>query len=160
MQSGNMIVKRETLNLKDKINEVENLLQDMFKSKRINFINKVDSDIEVKADSNMVSTVLRNIISNAVKFTFKGGNVGIKAKQSNNVIEVCVYDTGVGISDDNLEKLFDDETHIHTYGTKEEKGSGLGLKLCKDFVEANEGKIWAESELNKGCKIIFTLQSA
>jgi signal transduction histidine kinase len=107
----------------------------------------------------MISAVLRNFISNAIKFTVEGGEIWITAKSVNKTIEVCIQDTGVGISADNIKKLFNEKTHLITSGTNNEKGSGLGLKLCKDFIEANDGMVWVESELNKGSKFWFTLQS-
>lgn len=159
MQSGNMVINRNPFKLKNKVDEVEKLLHDFFETKKIKFTNKVDNEIEVLADPDMVSTVLRNFVSNAIKFTFEGGEVSITAKPVNKTIEVCIQDTGVGISSDNLEKLFNVKTHLTTSGTNNEKGSGLGLNLCKDFIEANDGKVWVESELDKGSKFSFTLQS-
>lgn len=159
MHSGNMVLNHKPLNLKKKVDQVEKLLHDSFITKRISFTNNVAHKIEVLADPDMVYTVLRNFISNAIKFTNEGGKIKITAKPVKETIEVCIQDTGVGISAENLTKLFDRKIHLTTSGTNNEKGSGLGLKLCKDFIEASSGKIWVESELNKGSKFHFTLQS-
>ncbi|MFH1050220.1 MAG: PAS domain S-box protein [bacterium] len=108
-------------------------------------------------DVNMVNTVIRNLISNAIKFTPEGGMITIGSKIENNSIKVWVKDTGVGISEENINKLFRIDTTITTDGTAKEKGTGLGLILCKELIEKNRGTIWIESELNKGSSFIFTL---
>lgn len=159
MQSGNMVLNRIPFNLKNKVDEVEMLLHDFFDAKKISFTNKVDQEIMILADPDMISTVLRNFISNAIKFTKEGGEISVSARLVDKTIEVCIQDTGVGISADNLKKLFNGKNHLTTYGTNKEKGCGLGLTLCNDFIEANDGKVWVESELNKGSKFSFTLQS-
>jgi two-component system sensor histidine kinase/response regulator len=109
----------------------------------------------------MVNTVLRNLISNAVKFTFPGGKITIQIKQSekNNLpfVEISIRDTGKGIEEENLCKLFNNREHYTTFGTNNEKGSGLGLILCKEFIELMGGEIFVESEVLKGSNFIFTL---
>jgi signal transduction histidine kinase len=157
MHSGNMVLNRIPFKLKKKVNEVEKIMHDLLVTKKITLSNKVDENINVLADPDMISTVLRNFISNAIKFTVEGGEIWITAKSVNKTIEVCIQDTGVGISVENIKKLFNEKTNLITSGTNNEKGSGLGLKLCKDFIEANDGKVWVESELNKGSKFLFTL---
>ena len=159
MQSGNLVIDRKPFNLKNNVDEVISVLNDLLGAKTLTFINKVDPRLHVVADSNMVSTVLRNLLSNAIKFTPKGGEIGITAKLVNRIVELCIHDSGVGIPEDDIKKLFNIQTKLSTSGTNNEKGSGLGLILCKDFIEANGGEIWAKSELGRGSKFYFTLQS-
>lgn len=111
----------------------------------------------VYADANLVSTILRNLISNAIKFSPIGGWVKITSKEENGFIEVSVSDNGTGIKKENIEKLFRIDTHFTQKGTSNEQGTGLGLIIVKEFVEKNGGKIWVESEEKKGSKFIFTL---
>lgn len=111
----------------------------------------------VYADRNMVSTVIRNLLSNALKFTDSGGRVSISTHNKGDFIEIAVSDTGVGIKEEDREKLFRLDVHHTTLGTNEEKGTGLGLLLCKEFVEKNRGSISVESEIGKGSTFRFIL---
>jgi signal transduction histidine kinase len=112
---------------------------------------------EVEADIAMVGTVLRNLISNAIKFTKSGGKIIISAKPVDKQLLVSVRDTGIGISSEDIKKLFRIEETYTTKGTLNEKGTGLGLILCKEFIEKNGGQIWAESEIGKGSTFWFLL---
>jgi two-component system sensor histidine kinase/response regulator len=105
----------------------------------------------------MLSTVLRNLISNAIKFSGNKGKIKISAKKSCEEIIVSVSDNGVGIVPERLEKLFRLDESESTQGTNNEKGTGLGLILCKEFVEKHGGKIWAQSKPGKGTTFYFTL---
>lgn len=120
-----------------------------------------DHTLKVLADEKMIQSVFRNLISNALKFTHRGGRVTISAKETENqIVEVKVEDTGVGLSEKNLHKLFKiDESH-NTTGTEGEPTVGLGLILCKEFVGKHGGKIWVESEVGKGTSFYFTLKKA
>jgi signal transduction histidine kinase len=109
------------------------------------------------ADGNMISTVIRNLLTNAVKFTPTKGLIIIKLKTYPNFVEIEVVDNGVGIPPENLNKLFKTIEHFTTHGTNSEKGSGLGLLLCKEFVEQNGGTIQVSSELGKGTTFSFKL---
>ncbi|MFD1293804.1 sensor histidine kinase [Lutibacter holmesii] len=111
----------------------------------------------IYADKDMIHAVLRNLVSNAIKFTNHGGTINIYAKQHYSNIEITVSDTGVGIPANTTPKLFDISHKISTKGTANEKGTGLGLLLCKEFVEKHNGKIWVESELGKGSDFKFTI---
>jgi signal transduction histidine kinase len=113
--------------------------------------------INVFADNDMLKTVLRNLVSNAIKFTNNGGAINITAEQTHSNITISVSDNGVGIKPDNLTKLFDISQVLSTTGTAKETGTGLGLLLCKEFVEKHGGKIWVESESGKGSNFKFTL---
>ena len=105
----------------------------------------------------MLKTVLRNLISNAIKFSNKGGKIRILAKKNPSDTQITVSDNGVGIEDDEQTKLFEISQSISNKGTMGEKGTGLGLKLCKELIERHKGKIWVESKVGKGSNFIFTL---
>lgn len=111
----------------------------------------------VYADLNMISSVFRNILTNAVKFTNNGGEINIIAKEYMQYVEVIIEDNGIGIKEEDLKKLFRIDVQFSTQGTMREKGTGLGLILCKEFIEKNGGRIWAESEYGKGSKFHFIL---
>jgi PAS domain S-box-containing protein len=121
-------------------------------------INYNAADItEVFADIDMVKTILRNLVSNAIKFTNKNGVINISTIQTQRGTTISVSDNGIGIEPDNLAKLFDISQVLSTTGTSEETGTGLGLLLCKEFVEKHGGKIWVESEIGKGSIFYFSL---
>jgi two-component system sensor histidine kinase/response regulator len=101
--------------------------------------------------------VIRNLISNALKFTYPGGRIDISARHDERDVEIAVSDTGMGIDQEHLPKLFRIETKYKRLGTAHETGTGLGLILCKELIEKNRGRIWAESEVNKGSVFRFTL---
>jgi signal transduction histidine kinase len=105
----------------------------------------------------MLKTVLRNLVSNAIKYTNKNGEVNINAEENFGNIIISVSDNGIGIANDELTKLFNISEVITTKGTANERGTGLGLLLCKDFVVKHGGKIWVESEVGKGSDFKFTL---
>jgi signal transduction histidine kinase len=105
----------------------------------------------------MLKIVLRNLVSNAIKFTDKNGAINISAEENSGNVIISVSDNGVGITPDNLAKLFDISEVITTKGTEKETGTGLGLLLCNEFVEKHGGKIWVESEVGKGSDFKFTL---
>jgi len=114
-------------------------------------------DVNVFADIDMLNTVLRNLVSNAIKFTNREGVINISAVQTTYDTTISVTDNGVGIAPDNLLKLFDISKVLSTSGTEAESGTGLGLLLCKEFVERHGGKIWVESEPGKGSTFSFKL---
>lgn len=127
-------------------------------NKKLKLDNIVREDAYAWADPNMVALVIRNLIANAVKFTPYGGNIQVKVcNQDKDYLKVSVNDTGVGIAAENIPLIFDQASHFSTPGTAQEKGTGLGLMLCQEFVEKNRGKIWVESTLGEGSSFIFTL---
>jgi signal transduction histidine kinase len=156
-QQGRLRCQPEKIFLSHMVKNVNNLFSTIAKQKSITLHSEVQRDVTVFADTDMIMTVLRNLISNAIKFTPDSGHISIGAKPCDGFIEVTVKDTGAGISDDHLDKLFQTEINFTTYGTRNEKGSGLGLLLCKEFVEKNGGKIRVESKPKQGSRIIFTL---
>ena len=126
--------------------------------KGITIVNEIQSTERVYADEKMVDTVLRNLLSNAVKFTRRGGKVIIETKRTDtNMLEVSISDTGIGMSEKYIQKLFKIEEKVGSKGTDDEPSTGLGLLLCKEFVEKNGGKIWLESKENEGSTFYFTL---
>jgi two-component system sensor histidine kinase/response regulator len=104
----------------------------------------------------MVKTIIRNIIFNAVKFTSEG-KITIESYSQDNQVYIQVEDTGVGINEDDLKKILNQDEYFTTYGTKREKGSGLGLNLCIDFIKRNNGDIQIESQKGEGTKVVFSL---
>ena len=113
--------------------------------------------ISVFADVDMLKTIMRNLVSNAIKFTNNGGSIVIDAEEDSGIVIISVSDNGIGLKPEKLSKLFDISQRQTTKGTAEESGSGLGLILCKEFVEINGGRIWSESEYGKGSDFKFTL---
>ncbi len=160
-QSGMIVQSREEFWINESVHENITLPASDTENKNISIFFDDSHDFLVYADENMVNTVLRNLISNAVKFTFPGGKITIQIKQSekNNLpfVEISIRDTGKGIEEENLCKLFNNREHYTTFGTNNEKGSGLGLILCKEFIELMGGEIFVESEVLKGSNFIFTL---
>jgi PAS domain S-box-containing protein len=121
----------------------------------LNYLN--EDNIEITADQIMISSVLRNLISNAVKFTPKSGTVNIESSTKNGQVVISISDTGVGIKQDTIENLFKIDTSFSTRGTENEKGTGLGLLLCREFIEKHSGTIGVESEPGKGSRFWFCL---
>ena len=137
------------------------LLMMQAEAKNIKLTTKIKSNIFAYADFNMINTVVRNLTSNAIKFTPEFGEVIIEAiYNSKDKVEISVSDNGVGLSEKDAEKLFRIDVSHTTIGSDGEKGTGLGLILCKEFVEKNNGEIWVESKLGKGSKFIFTIPKA
>jgi signal transduction histidine kinase len=125
--------------------------------KKISLNHSIKNVLNVVADLQMIKTVLRNLIGNAIKYTNIGGNVSISASESGQFVEIAVRDNGVGISQEAQKRLFKIDTFHSTPGTDNEKGTGLGLILCKEFIEMHGGKIRIESEPGKGSKFMFSL---
>jgi ABC-type nitrate/sulfonate/bicarbonate transport system substrate-binding protein len=120
-------------------------------------VQELPHELNVCADKSMIATILRNLVSNAVKFTNLGGTIVISAEQASDGPVITVADSGIGITPQALEKLFRIDQNISTKGTQNEMGTGLGLILCKEFIEKHNGRIWAESEFGNGSKFCFTL---
>jgi PAS domain S-box-containing protein len=156
-QSNQISFKPQKLQLSSIIHEVIELSNSIAKSKNITINYNSSNNINIYADKNMLETILRNLISNAIKFTPTKGKVDIYATENKNNIEITVSDNGVGINQKSKKSIFQFETNTTTAGTENEKGSGLGLTLCKDFVEKHNGNIWVKSEFGKGSDFVFTL---
>ncbi|OYT17868.1 MAG: hypothetical protein B7C24_00360 [Bacteroidetes bacterium 4572_77] len=161
-QKGTIAYHPEKINLFLISKETSELLNLSIKNKSIKLINQLAVNIYVKADKNMLKTIIRNLLSNAIKFTHKYGEISISTvsmpnKEQKKFVTIKVSDTGVGISKKAQSKLFNIAENISTKGTENEKGTGLGLILCKEFIEMHGGKIWVESEVNKGTSFFFTI---
>ncbi len=156
-QTGQIVYEPQKLLLSSIITEIIQDSTSIANTKNISLNQIKSDDIVVNADKNMIQIILRNLISNSIKFTKPGGNINISTIPKQNDIEISISDNGVGINNETLKKIFDTNTNISTNGTAEEKGSGLGLILCKEFVEKHGGEIWAESERGKGSVFKFTL---
>ncbi len=156
-QTGRMEYHPETLKILDVVDENIKLYLPIASKKGIKIDTSIPNDVSLFVDNAMIHTVFRNLISNAIKFTNPGGLITISTCSSENYVTVSVKDTGIGIPKNNLEKIFLIDSKHSTLGTEKEKGTGLGLILCKEFVEKNLGKIWAESIEGVGSTIYFTL---
>ena len=135
---------------------IENL-QLQVTNKEINLMSVLKEDLFILADKNMLNTVLRNLMSNAVKYTYKNGTILVKASQNPEEIIITVKDSGIGIQKEKVDTLFRIDNSISLPGTEKEQGTGLGLKLCKEFTERMGGRIWVESDFGQGSEFKFTI---
>lgn|GEM_PF-2461625 len=149
----------EMFNFKNVVESVLSQLYLQAKNKKINIVSDIEEPAFVNGDINLITIVVRNLVSNAIKFTRDGGQIEIigKINSDANHYLVAVKDSGVGIPPDKVQKLFRIDTASSTKGTHNESGTGLGLLLCKEYVEKHNGKIWVESELDIGTTFYFTL---
>jgi two-component system NtrC family sensor kinase len=159
-QIGHLNFKPEIFDIAAILRENRELFEGQAAEKKIDIVYDNSSLLLVNAHVNSVSTVVRNLLSNAIKFTPAGGTITIHAEQTDTHLRVSVTDTGLGISEATVQKLFKVGTHYSTPGTAKEKGTGLGLMLCKDFVEKNGGSIGVESTEGKGSTFYFTVPLA
>lgn len=157
LQQGRMGFQPMNLNLYEISNTVVSLLNDNANQKGVQIRNSISDSVYIYADEEMIKMVLRNLATNAIKFTRSGGAVELSAKLTDTDVHISVTDNGIGISAENIGKLFDIASNFTTKGTNEEKGTGLGLSLCKEFVEKHNGRIWVKSELGKGSVFTFSL---
>ncbi len=158
-QTGKIKINIERINLKLLVSENISLLNRKAFIKKIHLINTVFYDSFVFADKNMLNTVIRNLISNAIKFTHTNGKIIVSVKSKGKYTEFTVSDTGIGMSQEDINKLFRIDLEFTNRGTANEKGTGIGLILCKEFIDKNGGNIWVESTLGKGSKFRFTLKN-
>lgn len=152
-----MQIKKEPLNIRMEIAEVISLYQSTAGQKNININFAQTPDYIVVVDKRAFHVIIRNLLSNALKFTRQNGSINIDLQKVGDFIEIIVQDNGLGIAEKKLSQLFTNPES--TFGTNNEKGTGLGLALCKEIIELNDGKIKVESEVNKGSKFIVTLAS-
>jgi PAS domain S-box-containing protein len=156
-QTGLLKISPRKINLKELIEENISNLQLLASNKEISIINETTSDISLVSDKNMINTVLRNLLSNAIKFTPRAGKVILRVKAENGFVSILVKDNGVGISSERIGKLFNLDTKNSSPGTENEQGTGLGLKLSKEFVEKLGGRIWVKSTVVQGSEFSFTI---
>lgn len=156
-QTGNIEFKPEPFDLSSLLEQNKSLLQTQAQNKNITIENSSGNPMQIYAHKHSVNTVIRNLISNAIKFTPEGGHITLGMKPEPNKVIIFIKDTGVGMSAEVMQKLFRIDAKHTTKGTADEKGTGLGLILCKEFIEKNGGTIWVESEANKGSVFYFSL---
>ncbi|MCF8355694.1 MAG: HAMP domain-containing histidine kinase, partial [Melioribacteraceae bacterium] len=160
LQRGTLSFEQSDFNMHSIIQDAIDTYKENIRSKEIVVVNKVPHNQTVYADSNMINSVIRNLLSNAVKFTMRKGTITFQAREiKGNRIHVTVRDSGVGISKSDLKILFDLDDKVRRKGTEGEPSTGLGLMLCKEFIEKNGGVLWVESEPGKGSAFNFTLNS-
>lgn len=157
IQQGVMENSPRALSIAKLAEEVRELMLSQASQKHIELRNATPTELFAYADYNMIGAVIRNLLSNALKFTPEGGSVTISAQRKDPMIEVMIADNGIGIKEENVPKLFRVDAQYTNTGTAGEKGTGLGLNLCKDLVEQNGGTIRIESEFEKGTQVTFTL---
>lgn len=157
--AGLITYKPYKLNLYKIVHNNINLFNSQVKLKNIDLSCNFEQDLFIYADYDMVDTIIRNLISNAIKFTNTNGKIEIVLKKidaSQNTCTIAIVDNGVGINKETLLKFFENNTTVSTFGTNNEKGTGLGLKLCKEFLTINKGKINIKSDLNKGTSVFIS----
>ncbi|WP_163322628.1 tetratricopeptide repeat-containing sensor histidine kinase [Draconibacterium mangrovi] len=160
-QVKKMEVNTGKLELKGVIQNTVEKLQPSARLKQIAISLDTNNQLKVLSDANMLQTIIRNIVSNAIKFTPRGGSINVKTFASDqNEVTIKITDTGLGMNAEKLNKLFDISSKSHSQGTENEKSNGLGLVLVKDFVEKNKGTINIESEVGKGTSVVVTLPQA
>lgn len=133
------------------------LLDEIAAKKKIKISNQVAENHSATFDLNLISTVIRNLLTNAIKFTPVDGEITINAIEDESYHTVSISDTGIGISSERIDTIFDKASYETTFGTESEKGSGLGIRLCQEFIEMHKGKMWVKSELGKGSEFYFSI---
>lgn len=157
LQVGNMDYALENVNIVDLINDTVSQLRAMAEKKNINIEVSLPEQLCLTLDKFMISTVLRNLITNAIKYTHKSGSISINLEEKEGRIQVSVKDNGIGIYKENIEKLFKITEKFSMQGTEQEEGTGLGLILSKEFIDLHNGEIMVESQIGKGSTFTFTL---
>lgn len=140
----------EKIQILNEVYSIIYLLQPNAEKKNIEIICNIGGDTEIECDKSMLKLLFRNLIANAIKFSYRGGKVIINSKLSNNGIILSVADSGMGISEEDIQKLFRTDIHFTQKGTDDESGTGLGLILCKEIVDLHKGKIWVNSKVGAG----------
>lgn len=159
LQSGRSLLNLQTVNLSEISLQNISLLHPMSYKKIQNVRSTIDPKVSFFGDKNMISSVIRNLTNNAIKFTPDNGTITLAASvvKEQNTVTISINDTGIGISEEQMKKLFLSETNDSTLGTDGEIGTGLGLLLCKDLVQRNGGSLWVESTLGNGTTFFFTV---
>jgi signal transduction histidine kinase len=156
----NVKTKVEPLNIRKLADKMMLLYNHLSAQKNVRFINNVEDNVHVAADLEQISFVLRNITSNALKFSHQGGAITYSTETNKETVIISVKDEGTGMTPDMIASLFKITTRFSKEGTTNEKGSGLGLIFCKEFVENNNGKLWLESEPGNGTTVLISLPKA
>jgi PAS domain S-box-containing protein len=160
LQTGRISFNPVQISFKTIINDNIELFKNSALQKEVLIETDIKPDLNIYADYNMINTVVRNLLSNAIKYTSKAGNIRISVLQNTEETEFSIKDSGVGIRDDDIDKIFRLDIQFTTPGTANESGSGLGLMLCREFIEKHNGKIWVESKLNKGTTFKFVIPNS
>lgn len=159
-QTGKIQYDPINFHLADIVDEVIDQQESRAIYKNIKLMSSVDEDLEVNADPDMIMVILRNLVANALKFTDEGGKIEVAAEDIGESVKISVSDNGMGMSEEMVQKIFDYDESVTTLGTSNEKGTGLGISLCKDFIRRNKGILSANSEPGVGTTISFTLPVA
>ena len=157
VQGGIIEYNEENINMKDLVNDNITLLANTAEQKNIDLSSNIDDSLFVLFDKNILNTIIRNLVANAVKFTYPGGTVRLYAETIGEKMRFTVEDNGVGIDKSKLNLIFRIDKQMTSLGTSKEKGTGLGLVLCKDLLEKLGGEIWVQSEPGVGSKFYFTI---
>lgn len=159
-QTGTIKFSPNTLDLHSLTQEILELNEQHALQKKVKLKAEIPENYFAFADANMIKTVLRNLVSNGIKFTNPGGNVTLSVDKENGDIIYSVADSGIGLKPDDIGKLFRIDINPNSIGNSKEKGTGLGLILCKEFIEINKGKIWVESKWREGTTFRFSLPAS
>ena len=159
-QRGIIDVYIDTFDIETVVTKNIQLFSERAEQKKILLTQKVPTNLMVRADKNITHTILRNLIANALKFTYSGGHIQVVVEKKEDSVHVSVCDNGIGIDVDIVEKLFSIESKYKQKGTANEQGTGLGLIMCKELAQKNNGNIWIKSEIDKGSTFTFSLQVA
>ena len=154
-QSGKLIFDYQDIEFTELISNVIKRFQIKTDEKNIRIV--LDANITINTDANFLKTIMRNLISNAIKFSHHGGQINVYAKKNNTESIITVSDKGIGIEKDAISKIWSFHDNFSTNGTNNEQGTGFGLTLCKELIEKQGGKIWIESKVGKGSDFKFTL---
>lgn len=150
VQTKNIEIEKKEIDVRDLVDKISEVLKPSANLKSISINNLVDADFKIYADENMINAVIRNLISNAIKFSKENSSIKIRTGTNKNMNQVTVSDEGVGMEESYVKDLFKVDVYTSRYGTKKEKGTGLGLVLCNEFVKLHDGNIIVKSEVNKG----------
>lgn len=157
LQNGLLVCQPVITDLSKLVNNNIELLDVFAKNKEIRLVSGIHGKVDVFADYHMLNIIIRNLISNALKFTGNDGQVKITSAEKENMVTLCVSDNGTGISPEHLLVLFDKDSFVQNKGTANEEGTGLGLKMCKEFIELNNGEIWVESNEGSGSRFYISV---
>ena len=156
-ERGILNVKKQNVAIESVVADVIALLKSSGHEKKIQMVNEIPKELRIKGDENMIATIIRNYISNALKFTPKGGTIKVHSTTEGVNVKVIVTDNGIGMGDEIRTQIFVKGSYLSTHGTNNEKGSGLGLKISKEFVELQDGIIGVDSQEGKGSSFWFSL---
>lgn len=156
-RSGKLTFKPSKFMIGNAVDEVLQIYSTLAKGKNIDIAVDIDKNSEIFADRNMIISVISNLISNAIKFTSENGKILVSSEKIHNSVYVSVKDTGIGITEEDIKKLFQIDVKHSTKGTSQEQGKGIGLLLCKEFVEKHGGRIWVDSKPGEGTVLKFSI---